>query len=200
MMPARSRDETMQFPPIDIPGDGALFATLLTSLGKIGVRLEEQRAPNTVANFVGLATGNIDWVDPKNGKTMKGTPFYDGLRVHRVVRNFVIQIGDPFTRYPELADKWGTGNPGYTFDDEFHPNLRHNRAGVLSMANSGRNSNGSQFFITEVPTPHLDQRHAVFGLVVAGHEALKKLANIQTGDKDRPLRDVVLERVDIYRG
>lgn len=189
----------MNIPPIDIPGDGTLHAKIQTSLGSIVVRLEEERAPKTVANFVALATGAIDWTDPQSGQTMKDTPFYDGLLFHRVVRNFVIQGGDPKTRYPELADEWGTGNPGYTFEDEFHDNLRHNRAGVLSMANSGPNSNGSQFFVTEVPTPHLDKRHAVFGVVTAGHDVLKKMANAPTGDKGQPTTPMVIEKVEIYR-
>jgi peptidyl-prolyl cis-trans isomerase A (cyclophilin A) len=130
---------------------------------------------------------------------MLGTPYYDGLRIHRVVRNFVIQVGDPFTRWENMQDRWGTGDPGYKFDDEFHPDLRHNRAGILSMANSGPNTNGSQFFVTEVPTPHLDNRHAVFGLVTAGHDVVKRIANVETGAKGRPAEPIVIERVEIYR-
>jgi len=189
----------MKFPPIEINGDGALHATLITNLGNVVVRLEEGRAPNTAANFVGLATGKIDWKDAKTGKGMKGTPFYDGLKFHRLIRNFVIQCGDPKTRYDDLEDEWGTGNPGYKFEDEFHPELRHNRAGAISMANSGPNSNGSQWFITEVPTPHLDRRHTVFGLVIAGHDVVKAVANTKTGDKGRPLEAVILKRVEIFR-
>jgi len=189
----------MKFPPIDIPGEGALHATLVTNHGSIVVRLEEARAPRTVANFVGLATGRIDWKDPKTNKGMKGTPFYDGLRFHRVSRNFVIQCGDPNTRYHDREDEWGRGNPGYQFDDEFGEDLRHNRAGIMSMANSGPNSNGSQWFITEVPTPHLDGRHTVFGMVIAGQDVVKKIANVDTGPKDRPTEDVQLVRVEIFR-
>ncbi len=189
----------MKFPPIDIPGEGALHATLVTSQGSIVVRLEEARAPRTVANFVGLATGRIDWKDPKTGKGMKGTPFYDGLRFHRITRNFVIQCGDPNSRYSDREDEWGRGNPGYQFDDEFVPELRHNRAGIMSMANSGPNTNGSQWFITEVPTPHLDRRHTVFGMVIAGHDVVKKIANTITGPKDRPAEDLHLVRVEIFR-
>lgn len=189
----------MKIPPIDIPGNGTLHAKIETSLGSVVARLEEKRAPTIVANFVGLATGAIDWVDPKSGSTRKNEPFYDGLLFHRIVRNFVIQGGDPKTRYPRLEEEWGTGNPGYTFEDEFHPDLRHNKAGVLSMANSGPNTNGSQFFITEVPTPHLDGRHAVFGLITAGHDVLKDLANARTGDKGRPLEPIRIKTVEIYR-
>ena len=163
------------------------------------VRLEEKRAPNTVANFVNLALGNIDWVDPKSGDNMKDTPFYDGLLFHRVVRNFVVQVGDPKTRYDDLRDEWGTGGPGYKFRDEFHEQLRHNRAGIVSMANSGPNTNGSQFFITEVPTPHLDRRHSVFGLVTSGHDVLKELANCETAEKGRPTNPLKIERVEIFR-
>ena len=189
----------MKFPAIDVPGDGALHVRLVTNHGSIVARLEETRAPNTVANFVGLAMGTIDWKDPKDGKSMKGTPFYDGLLFHRVVRNFVVQAGDPKSRYEDLAEEWGTGDPGYKFPDEFNPSLRHNRAGMLSMANSGKDSNGSQFFITEVPTPHLDNRHAVFGMVISGHEVLKSIANCDTTDKGRPTDPIRLEQVVVFR-
>lgn len=188
----------MKFPPIEVPGDGTLHARLVTSLGGMVVRLEETKARLVVANFVGLATGAIEHKDAKTGKPLKDTPFYDGLLFHRVVRNFVIQCGDPKTRYPELEDEWGTGGPGYKFADEYHPELRHNRAGVISMANSGPNSNGSQWFITEVPTPHLDHRHSAFGLVVGGQEVVKKIANTPT-EQNRPSPPIVLERVEIFR-
>jgi peptidyl-prolyl cis-trans isomerase A (cyclophilin A) len=189
----------MKFPDLEIPGDGPLHAALETTEGRLVVRLEEERAPRTVKNFVGLATGKIPWRDPKTGAMREGVPFYDGLLVHRVVRNFVLQCGDPATRYPELEAQWGKGTPGYTFDDEFHPDLRHNRAGVLSMANSGPNKNGSQFFITEVPAPHLDGRHTVFGLVIAGIDVVHDISEIDTSPKGRPAEDVILERVEIYR-
>jgi peptidyl-prolyl cis-trans isomerase A (cyclophilin A) len=188
----------MKFPPIAVPGAGVLHAKLATSFGTIVVRLEQNHAPQAVANFVGLALGTIDHKDPKTGQSLKGTPFYDGLLFHRVVRNFVIQCGDPKTRYLELADEWGTGGPGYKFADEFHEKLRHNRAGVLSMANSGPNTNGSQWFITEVPTPHLDGRHSAFGLVVTGLDVVKKIANAPT-ESHRPTQDIRLERVTVYR-
>jgi peptidyl-prolyl cis-trans isomerase A (cyclophilin A) len=188
----------MKFPPIEVPGDGTLHARLITSQGAMVVRLEEKRAPTVVANFVGLATGRIDYEDPKGGKIVRGVPFYDGLLFHRIVRNFIIQSGDPMTRYPEMADDWGKGGPGYKFPDEFHAELRHNRAGVISMANSGPNTNGSQWFITEVPTPHLDHRHSAFGLVVGGQDVIKKIANIPV-ERNRPTRDIVLERVEVFR-
>lgn len=130
-----------------------LYATLDTTRGPITVRLYSERAPLTVANFVGLAEGALNQVEP-------GTPYYDGLTFHRVVPGFVIQGGDP--------KGTGSGGPGYSFQDEFDPTLRHDRAGILSMANSGPNSNGSQFFVTLGPTPHLDYLHSVFGEVVSG--------------------------------
>ena len=190
----------MKLPPIDIPGDGLLYARLVTNLGDAILRLEEKRAPKMVANFVGLATGRIAWTDPLTGKKTKNQPFYDGLRIHRVVRNFVIQIGDPWTRFEDQRKKWGTGTPGYALRDEFHPELRHNRAGVVSMANKGDpDTNGCQFFITEVPTPHLDGRHSVFGQVTGGQDVVKAIANTRTGDKNRPRRELLIERVEIFR-
>ncbi|MDC3960176.1 peptidylprolyl isomerase [Polyangium jinanense] len=188
----------MQFPAINVPGQGQLYARLVTTLGDIIVRLEEERAPNTVKNFVGLATGAIEWRDPKTGEAQKNNPLYNGVRFHRVIPRFMIQCGDPLTRYTDTASRWGTGGPGYKFADEFHPELRHDGPGVLSMANSGPGSNGSQWFITEGPTPHLNNKHSVFGKVVTGQDVVNKIANVQTS-RDRPNVDVVLERVEIYR-
>jgi len=188
----------MDFPPINVPGNGQLHARLTTSLGEIVVRLEEQKAPKTVANFVGLATGTIEWKDPKTGQKMQGSPCYDGVRFHRVIPGFMIQCGDPLTRHTDTASRWGTGDAGYKFEDEFHPELRHTGSGIMSMANSGRNTNGAQWFITEGATPHLDNKHAVFGKVVAGQDVVKKIANTPT-TRDRPNTDVVLQRVEIFR-
>lgn len=188
----------MDFPPINVPGSGQLYARLTTSLGEIIVRLEEQRAPNTVKNFVGLATGSSAWKDPKTGSSMQGTPCYNGVRFHRVIPGFMIQCGDPLSRYSDMAARWGTGGPGYKFADEFHPELRHDSAGVLSMANSGPSTNGAQWFITEGPTPHLDNRHTVFGKVVSGQDVVRRIATAPT-TRDRPNQDIVLERVEIYR-
>ncbi|MFI0503225.1 peptidylprolyl isomerase [Streptomyces albogriseolus] len=171
---------------------------MATTLGEIVVRLEEQSAPNTVKNFVGLATGTIDWKDPKTGQLTNGMPAYDGTRFHRVIPDFMIQGGDPLTRYTDTASRWGTGGPGYKFADEFHPELRHDGAGVLSMANSGPGTNGSQWFITEGPTPHLNNKHSVFGRVVSGQDVAHKIANVPT-TRDRPNTDVVLEKVTLYR-
>jgi peptidyl-prolyl cis-trans isomerase A (cyclophilin A) len=190
-----------QFPSIDVAGSGQLYARLHTTQGKIVVLLEEQRAPNTVKNFVGLATGNIDWKDPKNGQSMKGTPMYDGVRFHRVIPGFMIQVGDPLSRHTDDASRsrWGTGGPGYRFGDEIHPELKHDGPGKLSMANSGPGTNGAQFFITEGPTPHLNGKHSVFGHVIAGQDVVKKLANVPRGPRDNPKEDQVIERVELFR-
>ena len=189
-----------QFPPIDVPGEGALYARLVTTKGSIVVRLHEDKAPKTVANFVGLATGTIDWIDPVTGKSGKGTPMYDGVKFHRVIPGFMIQCGDPRTKHPaSVENRWGTGKPGYSFLDEFHPDLRHDGPGVLSMANSGPGTNGSQWFITEGPTPHLDRRHSVFGKVVAGMDVVNKIANVPRGAGDRPNDDVAIQRVELFR-
>jgi peptidyl-prolyl cis-trans isomerase A (cyclophilin A) len=188
-----------QFPKIDVPGSGKLYARLHTTQGPVVVELEEQRAPKTVANFVGLATGAMTWKDEHAGKTMEGQPLYSGVRFHRVIPGFMVQCGDPLTRHADTARRWGTGGPGYRFSDEFHKDLKHDRPGVLSMANAGPGTNGSQFFITEGPTPHLDNRHSVFGRVVSGMDAVNKIAKVPRGAADRPNDDQVLERVEIFR-
>jgi len=179
------------FPEINVPGTGQLYARFVTSLGDIVLRLEEERAPKTVRNFVGLTTGAQEWVHPRTGQLQKGARYYDGTIFHRVIPNFMIQGGDPLGQ--------GTGGPGYRFEDEFHPELRHQGPGMLSMANSGPGTNGSQFFITEGPTTHLDNRHSVFGQTVAGVDVIKKIARVQTGARDKPVQDVVLQRVDVFR-
>src|SRR5690606_8143153 len=170
-----------------------------TTQGAIVVALEEQRVPNTVKNFVGLATGTIDWKDPKTGQSMRGTPMYDGVRFHRVIPDFMVQVGDPLSRHADTGSRWGTGGPGYRFGDEFDPALRHDGPGVLSMANAGPGPTGSQFSITERATPHLDNKHSVFGRVIAGQEVVNKIARVARGPGDRPNQDQVLERVEIFR-
>ena len=177
-------------PPIDIPGDGDLMVRFNTSMGTIEAKLYENRAPNTVANFVGLATGTKQNTNPNTGQPGAG-PYYDGTILHRVIPNFMIQAGDPTGT--------GRGGPGYRFNDEFHAELKHNRPGILSMANAGPNTNGSQFFITEVPTPHLDNRHSVFGEVTSGLELIGQIARVPTGPGDKPRTDVVMNSVEIYR-
>jgi peptidyl-prolyl cis-trans isomerase A (cyclophilin A) len=189
----------MEFPPIDVPGEGELYARLSTTQGNIVVKLEEKRAPKTVANFCGLASGRIPWVDAPTGKKMENTPMYDGVRFHRVIPGFMVQVGDPLTRHQDTQNRWGTGGPGYRFEDEFHPELVHDKGGVLSMANAGPGTNGSQFFITEGPTPHLDRRHSVFGRVVAGQDVVKRIANVPRNRSDRPDDDQLIERVELFR-
>ena len=169
------------------PGTYAVFDT---TEGSFTIRLFDQEAPNTVANFVGLAEGTKEWKDPASGKKQTG-PYYDGVTFHRVISGFMIQGGDRLGT--------GTGGPGYNFGDEFHPNLRHSRAGILSMANAGPNTNGSQFFITLGPTPHLDNRHSVFGEVVDGMDIVRKIGAVPTGRQDRPVTPVTIKTITIDR-
>ncbi len=146
-------------------GDG-LYAEFTTSLGTYWCRLEFEKAPRTVANFVSLAEGSRPWVDFQQAR-IRQEPFYNGLKFHRVITGFMNQSGSP--------NGQGTDGPGYDFKDEFHPQLRHSKAGILSMANSGANSNGSQFFVTVEPTPWLDDKHSVFGEVVQGYEVVQNI-------------------------
>ena len=189
-----------KFPAIDVPGQGQLYARIKTTLGTLLVELHEDKAPKTVANFVGLARGTIDWKDPVTGASGAGKPAYDGVKFHRVIPGFMIQCGDLRTRHPVSADnRWGTGNAGYRFGDEFHPDLKHDTGGILSMANSGPGTNGSQWFITEGPTPHLDRKHSVFGRVVAGKDVIAKIANVPRQPGDRPTDDVVIQTIELLR-
>ena len=167
-----------------------LHAHFTTSEGSFTVRLFAELAPTTVGNFVGLAEGTKEWTDPASGQRVK-RPCYDGLVFHRVIAGFMIQGGDPLGQ--------GIGGPGYNFADEFHPKLRHNKAGILSMANRGPNTNGGQFFIALGPTPHLDDRHSVFGEVVEGMDVVKKIGSAPIGDRDRPLKDVVIQKITIEK-
>ncbi len=179
------------FPTIQVPGEGQLYARFHTSMGTMVAQLEEERAPNTVRNFVGLATGRQSFKDPRSGVERIGVPYYDGTIFHRVIPEFMIQGGDPLGQ--------GTGGPGYRFADEFHPELRHSGPGILSMANSGPGTNGSQFFICEVATPHLNNKHSVFGQVIVNTGLIAKITHSPTGARDRPLKDIVLQRVEIFR-
>jgi len=166
-------------------------AIFTTSEGSFTVRLFDQEAPNTVANFAGLAEGSKEWTDPKTGQKVK-RPFYDGLVFHRVIADFMIQGGDPLGT--------GTGGPGYKFADEFHPKARHGKAGILSMANAGPGTNGSQFFITLAPTPWLDNKHTVFGEVVSGMDVIQKIGSTATSKPgDRPLKPITIQNVKIER-
>ena len=168
-----------------------LLAHFTTSEGNFTARLFDSEVPNTVANFTGLAEGTKEWTDPRTGRKVK-TPYYDGTVFHRVIDQFMIQGGDPLGQ--------GTGGPGYTFADEFHPTLRHDRAGLLSMANRGPNTNGGQFFITLVPTPWLDNKHSVFGAIVEGMDVVTKIGNTQTSKPgDRPLKPITIQSLTIER-
>ena len=167
-----------------------VYAQFVTSEGNFTVRLFDQEAPKTVENFVGLAEGTKQWTDPRtNQKVTK--PYYDGVIFHRVIDKFMIQSGDPLGQ--------GIGGPGYTFNDEFHPKLRHDKAGILSMANRGPNTNGGQFFITLGPTPHLDDRHSVFGEVTEGMDVVRKIGSTATGSQDRPVKPIVIQTIKIER-
>ncbi|GAB3668132.1 peptidylprolyl isomerase [Halopiger thermotolerans] len=169
---------------------GDLTATLHTSKGDIDVELYDERAPRTVENFVGLATGERTWTDPETGEEVDGEPLYDDVLFHRIIEGFMIQTGDPTGT--------GRGGPGYQFDDEFHDELRHDDAGILSMANSGPNTNGSQFFITLDAQPHLDDRHAVFGKVTDGMDVVREIGSVDTDANDRPNEEVLLESVTVH--
>ena len=165
-----------------------LTATLRTNQGPIVIRLFPDHAPKTVRNFVDLAQGGREWTDPRTGRVTTGR-LYDGTIFHRVIPNFMIQGGDPLGT--------GTGGPGYQFADEFHPELQFDRPYLLAMANAGPGTNGSQFFITTVPTPHLNRRHTIFGEVIQGQEVVDEISHTATDGRDRPVKDVVLESVEI---
>lgn len=179
-------------PQITKKGFKKMFAIFDTTMGTFKVRLFFGQAPKTVANFVGLAEGTKDWTDPKTKKNMKNKPFYNGLIFHRIIKGFMLQGGDPLGE--------GYGGPGYQFEDEFHPDLVHNKLGILSMANAGKNTNGSQFFITLAPTPHLNGKHSVFGEVVEGLDVIEKIGATPTDRaNDRPKTPVVINTITIVR-
>ena len=165
-------------------------ATLHTNHGDITINLFPDHAPKTVANFVGLASGTKEYADPETGAPTKGK-FYDVLVFHRVIDGFMIQGGCPLGT--------GTGGPGYAFADEFHPDLAFNKPYLLAMANAGPGTNGSQFFITVGPTPHLNRKHTIFGEVAdqAGRDVVDAIARVKVGRMDRPAEPVVIESVDI---
>ena len=168
-----------------------LYAHFTTSEGNFTARLFDAETPNTVANFTGLADGSKEWTDPRSGQRVK-QPYFNGTVFHRVIADFMIQGGDPLGQ--------GTGGPGYNFADEFHPTLRHSKAGILSMANRGPNTNGGQFFITLVPTPWLDDKHSVFGEVVEGMDVVEKIGSTATGKPgDRPLKPITIQSVTIEK-
>ena len=162
-------------------------AVLKTNQGDITLNLYPDHAPETVSNFTGLAQGTKQY----DAGTDRTGPFYDGLTFHRVIPGFMIQGGCPLGT--------GTGGPGYTFKDEPHPELQFDRPYLLAMANAGPGTNGSQFFITEGPTPHLDGKHTVFGRVVKGQDVIKKIANCKRGANDCPVEDQKIDRVELFR-
>jgi peptidyl-prolyl cis-trans isomerase A (cyclophilin A) len=169
-----------------------VYATLHTNAGPIRLELFPNHAPKTVRNFVELAEGTKEYVDPRTGSPGSG-PYYDGTVSHRVISGFMIQMGDPTGT--------GRGGPGYQFGDEFHPELRFDRPYLLAMANAGPGTNGSQFFITVGPTPHLNNRHTIFGRVAdeASEKVVEAISSTPTNPADRPVQDVVIERVEIQR-
>jgi peptidyl-prolyl cis-trans isomerase A (cyclophilin A) len=165
-------------------------AIIDTTAGQMSCKLFDKQAPIGVENFIGLAQGTKEWKSPTNGKSMKGTPLYNGTIFHRVIPNFMIQGGDPS----------GTGacDPGFTFEDEFDPNLNFDVPGRLAMANSGPNTNGTQFFITEVPTEYLNQKHTIFGQCdEPSVNLVKAIARVERDPSDKPVTPVVLKKVTI---
>ena len=179
----------------DLKGKGPLMATIETTEGTLTCELYGDKVPMTVANFVGLARGLKPWRHPRTDKVHTGRPFYDGIIFHRVIEEFMIQTGDPLGK--------GVGGPGYRFADEFDPSLKHTKPGTMSMANSGKGTNGSQFFITEVPTSWLDNKHSVFG-----HcneiDVVKRIARVPKDPSDpngqTPASPVVIKKITISRG
>lgn len=167
--------------------EDGVYAEINTSLGKMLIQLNYKETPVTVANFIALSKGT----HPDVKQDFKEKKFYNGLIFHRVMDKFMIQGGCPLGN--------GSGNPGYTFDDEINPNLKHDKPGILSMANSGPATNGSQFFITEVPTPWLDGKHTVFGQVISGIEIQDKISNVKTAIANRPENDVIINSINIIK-
>ncbi len=184
-------------PPAEAPGPWQqkalqgqeLFATMDTNQGTIVLRLFSKDAPLTVANFVGLATGEQTWTDPKTDQERKNTPLYKNVIFHRVIPNFMIQGGDPLGL--------GSGSPGYNFEDEVNNGRTFDKVGLLAMANRGPATNGSQFFITTSIPSHLNNRHTIFGEVVKGYEVAERISTVPTIERSKPAKDVVLKKVTI---
>lgn len=176
-------------PEVQLPSEAGEYAVIYTSLGNIVCRLFKDEAPKTVANFVGLARGTKPWTNPSTGKTMH-TALYSGTTFHRVIPNFMIQGGDP--------EGSGEGSPGYQFGDEISPNRHFDKAGVLAMANSGPNTNGSQFFITVAPATHLEGHYSIFGEVASGQEVADAISQVPRDEQsDKPLTPVKIIRIVI---
>ena len=168
-----------------------LTATLRTNQGTVIVRLFPDHAPKTVRNFVELAEGGRQWTDPGTGRATTAR-LYDSTIIHRAIPDFMIQAGDPLGS--------GRGGPGYKFADEIHPDLAFDRPYLLAMANAGPGTNGSQFFITTVPTPWLNGKHTIFGEVIEGADVVDLISRVKTGSQDRPVEDVTIDSVTVQRG
>jgi peptidyl-prolyl cis-trans isomerase A (cyclophilin A) len=176
-------DSTREIEPL--VGIKEVRLTIETNHGTIWAKLFADRAPKTVANFVGLAEGSLAWTNAQGHEVNE--PYYDGLSFHRIIPGFMVQGGCPLGT--------GTGGPGYCFGDEFHRELSHTKAGIFSMANAGPNTNGGQFFITLGPTPHLDRRHSVFGEVVEGMDVVTTIGSLPRDYQDKPQDDVLIQRI-----
>lgn len=168
---------------------GDSVAIIKTNLGSFTVKLFKDKAPKTVENFIALAKGTKEWTDPKSGKSIKGKSLYKGTIFHRVIPDFMIQGGDP--------EGTGRGGPGYKFEDETGPLDSFNKPGILAMANSGPNTNGSQFFVTVAKTEHLNGHHTIFGEVTDGMDVVYKISKVERDDQDRPKKEVKIENITI---
>jgi peptidyl-prolyl cis-trans isomerase A (cyclophilin A) len=190
--PSAAKPEAPATPAVSAAKHGpGVYAHITTTHGAMIAKLYDKDAPKTVENFVALAEGKKQWMNPRSN-TMVRRPYYNNLTFHRIIPNFMIQGGDP--------EGSGMGGPGFTFADEFNPKLRHSKPGILSMANRGPDTNGGQFFITLVPTPHLNDRHSVFGELVEGIDTLRAIGKVPTnGREGRPLKPVVIKSVRIER-
>ncbi len=185
---APGKATTPALPPVDLPSEPGTYAVIYTSMGNIVCLLYQDSAPQTVANFIGLATGKKPWKDIKTGR-LRHTPLYSGTTFHRVIPDFMIQGGDP------QGD--GTGEPGYKVPDEIDPKLNFSQAGVLAMANSGPNTNGCQFFITVAPAEHLNGNYSIFGRVVSGQDIADAISKVPRNADDKPDTPVLIKAIAI---
>jgi len=189
-LPGSGRDQAGSQDPA--PVEPGLYMTFETSMGDIRCRLFEQEAPVAVRTIVGLSTGTLSYIDPRTKRKVAGKRFYDGLTFHRVIPRFMIQGGDPLG-----TGEGGPEGPGFPFDDEFAPTLKFDMPGRLALANAGPKTNGSQFFITEVPTPFLNNRHTIFGQC-GNPDVVKAIARVPT-ESDQPVKPVIIKRLAVER-